>query len=163
MVEHRIALGHWVGPSRAAPIDAEGLLAPGRWTRARARARHAELDRAIAAGADLAASPLLAARAAQLTCPHMRRQLAAGLERAAATGDGSRPRFRVVPRRAAARHNRDALIELATILRAGTPAYARGIALVERVLADGAGPAYTDHDGAVLARRLRHARAYLAG
>jgi len=106
----------------------------------------------------------LAARAAQLTRPGMRRQVAASLEQVAAFSDGcSYPRFRVVPRRAVTRQNREELIKLAGILRDGGPAYARGIALLELVVTDGAGPAYTDRDGARLAQRLHHARARLAG
>ena len=163
MIEHRIVFPHRSCQDQATAPDATRLLAPGRWTRLLARSRHAALDRAIASGADVSASPLLAARAAQLTRPGMRRQVAASLEQVAALADGCCPRFRVVPRRAVTRQNREELIKLAGILRDGGPAYARGIALLELVVTDGAGPAYTDRDGARLAQRLHHARARLAG
>ena len=81
----------------------------------------------------------------------------------AALADGPYPRFRVVPRRAVVRQNRDELIELAMILRGDGPAYARGVALLERVVTDGAGPAYADGNGELLAAQLRHARERLAG
>lgn|ERR1700761_6262750 len=164
MLEHYIAFPRRTCLDPATGPDANRLLAPGRWTRLLARSRHAALDRAIASGVDVSASPLLAARAAQLTRPGMRRQVAASLEQVAAFSDGcSYPRFRVVPRRAVTRQNREELIKLAGILRDGGPAYARGIALLELVVTDGAGPAYTDRDGARLAQRLHHARARLAG
>jgi hypothetical protein len=163
MVEHRIAFRRRSCPNEAPGADAARLLAPGRWTRLLAYSRHVALDRAIASGADLAASPLLAARAAQLTRACTRNEVAASLERVAALADGPYPRFRVVPRRAVVRQNRDELIELAMILRGDGPAYARGVALLERVVTDGAGPAYADGNGELLAAQLRHARERLAG
>jgi hypothetical protein len=163
MVEHHIALGHRSCRTEALLADAR-LLTPGRWTRFVARSRHAALDRKIALGADLAASPLLAARAAQLTGARNRNRIAAGLERVAQLSDTScYPRFRVVPRRAVVRQNRDELIELASILRGDGPAYVRGVALLRRVVTDGAGPAYTDGNGELLAAQLRLARQRLTG
>jgi hypothetical protein len=147
-----------VGGHRALAIDAGRLLAPSRATRALAWFRHAQLDREIATGADLAASPLLAARAAQLASPRRRAQIAEGLELAASVTEEPRSRFRTLPRREAIRDNRDQLIELARALRADGAAYARGIALLELVLTDGTGPAYTDRGGAALRRQLRLAR-----
>lgn len=163
MIEHRMALRRASCPDQEAAVDAERLLAPGAWTRLLARSRRAALDRAIAHGADPTCSALLAVRAAQLTRACTRREVAAGLERVAALAEGDHPRFRVVPRRTVARQNRETLIELADMLRGGAPAYARGIALLELVVSDGAGPAYADRDGTILARRLRWARECLAG
>ena len=139
------------------------LLAPGRWTRLVARRRHAALDRAIAAGADPAGSPVLAARSAQLAAMEMRQRVAADLERLARGAGQPGCRFRTLPAREAVRQNRGELMDLARILRAGGAAYARGVALLELVVTDGAGPAYTDRHGAILARRLRQARQRLTG
>ena len=143
--------------------DASCLLAPGPWTRLMARGRHAALDRAIAAGADPAASRVLAARSAQLAGMAMRRRVAADLERVARSSGESGGRFRVRPAPAAVRQNRTELMELASILRADGAAYARGVAMLELVVTDGAGPAYVDGTGARLARWLRRARERLTG
>ncbi len=143
--------------------DAACLLAPGRWTQLLARGRHGRLDRAIAAGADPARSALLAARAAQLAGRAMRMRVAADLERAARTADLTGYRFRTPPVAEAVRHNRDEMLSLAHTLREPRPAYARGVALLELLISDGAGPVYTDPSGESLARRLRQARARLDG
>jgi len=143
--------------------DATCLLAPGRWTRLMARGRHATLDRAIADGADPAGSPLLAARSAQLATMQMRTRIAADLERVARSAAERCSRFQTLPSPEAVRQNHGELMALAGTLREGGAAYARGIALLELVVTDGAGPAYIDPDGAVLARRLRQARERLAG
>ncbi len=162
MVEHRITLGRRNCPDRA-PLDAECLLAPGRWTRFVARRRHLALDRAIAGGADPTRSALLAARSAQLASMPMRRRVAAGLERVAQSAGDRCSRFRTLPAAEAVRQNRGELMELARLLREDGPAYTRGIALLERVVADGAGPTYTDGHGELLAARLREARERLTG
>jgi hypothetical protein len=69
------------------------LFEPSLVVRLRARARRPTLDRALAAGADPSASPLLAARAAQLVDPGTRQRIAACLEQFAATVDVPRGRF----------------------------------------------------------------------
>jgi len=143
--------------------DTACLLDPGRFTRLVARGRHAALDRAIADGADLAGSPLLAARSAQLATMQMRSRVADDLERVALSAEDRASRFHALPAAQAVRRNRDELMALAHTLRAGGAAYVRGIALLELVVTDGAGAAYTDRDGARLARRLRQARRRLAG
>lgn len=147
----------------AAAIAVADLFAPSQVTRLRARLRRFELDRAIAGGADIAASPLLAARAAQLVERRHRLELAAALEQAVSVSLQSGACLRTVPRREAMRRNRHRMLELAGILRSGRPAYARGVAVVELVLTDGAGPAYTDGGGEALARQLRLARERLGG
>lgn len=130
------------------------LLAPGPAIRLRARLGRLELDRALAAGADPSASPLLAARAAQLVRRRTRQRLADGLEHIALTVDARRGRFRTPPLRGAVRANRAELMELAATLRRARLVYARGMALLELILIDGTGPAYTDPAGEGLARRL---------
>ena len=143
--------------------DPGRLLAPGRWTRLMARSRRGTLDRAIATGADPAGSPLLAARATQLANRATRRRIAADLEHVAQAADERRCRFRTMPRPEVVRANRAELLELAGVLRRRGPVYARGVAQLELLVTDGAGPAYTARDGAALARQLRQARRRLSG
>lgn len=139
------------------------LFAPSRLTRLRARSRRLELDRALADGADPAASPLLAARAAQLVGRANRYRLAAALEHLALTAEAPRRLFRTAPRRGPVQANREALIQLAATLRRGGLLYARGIAILELVLIEGTGPAYTDARGEGLTLQLELAGAGLGG
>lgn len=131
--------------------------------RLRARARRLRLDRALAAGADPSASPLLAARAAQLVDPRTRQRIAAGLEQLAFTADRAHSRVQTLPLRGAVRPNREMLLELTRTLRDRQLHYARGIAMLELLLSDGTGPAYTDPSGAGLARQLALAAQGLTG
>jgi hypothetical protein len=162
-------LGHSIGSANTyrltrAWLDCpQALFEPTLITRLRARVRRLELDHALAEGADPSSSPLLAARAAQLVRRANRQRLAAALEDLALTSEQSRAAFRVTPRRQATGANRGKLVELAAILRKGTPLYARGIAILELVLIDGTGPAYTDARGEGLARQLELAGASLGG
>ncbi len=139
------------------------LLCPSLIVRILARMRRSTLDHALAAGADPSASPLLAARAAQLVTPRTRQRLAATLEHVALTVDAPRGRVRTLPLRAAVRANRGAMLELAAVLRQPGLLYARGIAVVEVALTDGTGPAYTDPRGEGLARQLGLAAETLSG
>ncbi len=59
--------------------------------------------------------------------------------------------------------NRAELMRLAHTLRRGGLLYARGVAILELVLIDGTGPAYTDARGEGLARQLELAGASLGG
>ena len=70
--------------------------------------------------------------------------------------------MRTPPSRIAARENAGALWELATLLRSDRRLYVRGIARLDLLLIDGAGPAFTDRRGEALARELELARAALA-
>lgn len=139
------------------------LFEPRRVVRLGARLRRLKLDRALAAGADPSASPLLAARAAQLVAPTTRQRIAGYLERFASTVDAPRGRVRTLPLRGAVRANQGALIELAGQLRHGGLSYAHGIAMLELLLSDGTGPAYTDPTGEGLARQLALAGEGLIG
>ena len=147
------------------------LLAPSLWVRMVARLRRTSLDRALIAGADPSSGGLVAARALQLTSAACRARLAAGLEllTVAAERPVRRPVGRravaghVVPSRAAVLANRAELLDLARVLRDKVPLYARGLAIIELLVTDGSGPAYTDSKGDVLARYLRLSRAALAG
>jgi len=139
------------------------LFEPSLGVRLRAQSRRLGLDRALAAGADPSASPLLAARAAQLVDPDTRQRIAASLERFASTMSLPRGRVRTLPLPGAVLRNQDALIELARMLRGDGVSYAQGIALLELVLCDGTGPAYTDPSGAGLEHQLALAAKVLSG
>ena len=139
------------------------LFEPRLPVRLRARAHRLKLDRALAAGADPSTSPLLAARAAQLVDPGTRQRIAACLEQFAFTADRPRSRVHTLPLRGAVRPNQEALLELARTLRHPQLYYARGIAMLELILADGTGPAYTDPTGEGLARQLALAVQGLTG
>jgi hypothetical protein len=162
-------LGDGIGSGNAYQLTNPWLECPGALfeptliARLRARSRRLELDRALAEGADPTASPMLAARAAQLVSRATRYRLAAALEHLALTADAPRRLFRTAPRRAAVAANRAGLLELASTLRQAGLLYARGLAILELVLIDGTGPAYTDRRGEGLARQLRLARAGLGG
>jgi hypothetical protein len=146
------------------------LLAPNVWVRMVARLRRTSLDRALIAGADPASGGLFAARALQLTSAACRARLAASLELLTVAAErpvrrtvGRRAPAHVLPSRAAVLANRAELLELARVLRDKVPLYARGLAIIELLVTDGSGPAYTDSRGDVLARYLRLSRAALAG
>jgi hypothetical protein len=163
MLRHGIAADNtlqltnrWLGCTQA-------LFEPTWLTRLLARGRRLGLDHALAGGADPTASPLLAARAAQLVRPANRARLASALEHLALAADGHRTRFGVVPRRRTLEANRFTLLDLAARLRKGGLLYARGIAILELVLIDGTGPTYTDPRGEGLARQLELAGANLGG
>lgn len=130
------------------------LFEPRFVVRLRARAIRLKLDRALAGGADLSASPLLAARADQLVDPSTRKRLAACPEQFAFTADRPPSRVKTLPLRGAVRPNQDVLLDIAWTLRDGQLQYARGIAMLELVLADGTGPAYPDPTGDGLAHLL---------
>jgi hypothetical protein len=139
------------------------LFSPPLVTRVAARVRRLDLDQALADGADPAASPLLAARAAQLVRRAGRYRIAAALEHVALTVDTPGGRLSTRPLRAAVRANRAQLLELAATLRGNRLLYARGIAILELVLIDGTGPAYCDPHGEGLARELQLAADSLTG
>lgn len=133
------------------------------WARLCARALGARLDRALIAGADPARSQRLAARAALLTSPRTRSELADGLELLLASAKEPPRRRLALPRHDSILANSNTLRELAALLRSPRPLYAPGIALVHRLLTDGTGPLYLSRDGAALECELEAARAALRG
>jgi hypothetical protein len=141
---------------------ADVAFRPGRLARVAARLRSRPLDRALIDGADPAASPQLAARAAQLTAPPARRAVADALERLTSAPDSGR-RWAAMPHRRAVAANAPEMCELASLLRTPVPLYARGIAMLRSLVTDGAGPAYTDKVGQDLALALDDARAAILG
>jgi hypothetical protein len=141
---------------------ASRALTPGRATRLSARMRAGALDRALIAGADPASSPKLAARATSLTSSRFRALIADGLERLPRVAEGPTRRWWAASRRGAVLANARDLAELAALLRGGSVLYARGIAILGELLADGTGPAYRSEAGD-LARELHRARIALGG
>jgi hypothetical protein len=139
------------------------LLNPGLIVRMIAHARRRVLDRALMDNADPAASPLVAARAAQLSRASTRALIAEGLERMARSADGPTRRLRIPPSRGAVLRSRSELFAIAETLRGDRALYARGIATLGIILSDGTGPAYTDPRGDALAMQLKLARARLTG
>jgi hypothetical protein len=131
---------------------------PGVTARLAARLRRDALDRALIEGADPAATEQLAARVARLTSRSMRQEVARGLDHLARDGRDAGGRWRVRPFRAAAAANAPELRALAARLREPGPLYARGIAMLTRLLTEGTGPAYNDSRGDLLAQRLCDAR-----
>jgi len=145
-------------------IPAASSLRPSRWARLTARLRHARLDDALAAGEDPASSPALAARAAALTATPTRRALAEGLERVLDRAQAPPRLHALAPARGVIRANAAALSELAALLREDAPLYAPGLAMLARILTDGAGPLYArSADGDALAAALGDARSALSG
>jgi hypothetical protein len=128
----------WLG----AALDRPSLL-----LRLRVFARRRALDLELAAGADPAASAALALRARQLVAPTTRHALAVSLEvlvEEAARAPAHLALGIPLPRREIMAA-RPALLALAACLRAERPVYARGVALLSWLLAEGAGPAYNAH------------------
>jgi len=158
MITHSTAAAH---PRR--PLQRQhrpATLRPSWPLRLLARARAGTLNRALIAGADPTRSRALAARARLLTSARSRLALAATLERLLALAPPNR--FRVRPSEEAVVANEGRLRELAALLRASTPLYARGLADVSELLADSAGPLFRG-DAAGLRARLVRARASMLG
>jgi hypothetical protein len=127
--------------------------------RVRARFGAFRLDRALAAGASPDSGVLLSLRAETLMSMDNRQGLAQALRRVVA--DAARPLFPMGPvlplaRRDIRRH-RNLIYELADVLDRGLPVDLRGLAAVEVLLKDGAGPLYTANQGDALGARLRAA------
>ncbi len=125
--------------------------------RREASRRRAVADEWLAWGArPQPASPLLAARAAELTSAKMRRQLAALARRIIA--EQSNPRCRAYAfNRPAIRQHLDLFIALAERLESPEPAGVQGMALAARLLSDGGGPLYDPQRADELGPTLAHA------
>jgi hypothetical protein len=159
---------------RGAPVTVEAFAAsydrvarrtiePGWVNRVGARIRSHALDRALIAGADPADSRQLAARAGTLTSRGHRLLMACGIERLLERAqEPPGPRRPVAPQRATVARHTEQLRALAALLRARTPLYARGIAMLTELLTDGTGPAYYG-DPEAFSRWLRETRHALAG
>jgi hypothetical protein len=112
--------------------------------------RGAKFDEELAAGADPAADPRLAAHATRLARPHQIAAVADGLERAVVAADRPQPLLSsAVPVRAReVLASRDELLSLVALLRTTPTPPARALALSRRLLLDGASPLFNpDADG----------------
>jgi hypothetical protein len=130
----------------------------------RTRLRRGSLDRRLAAGANPDDSDDLRRRARQLSSSAHRRELAAAVLRLVEQAERPAPLVGAavaIDRRSIVAARSD-LIALALDLGAtDLEASARGIALVERLLCDGASPVYAELGPAVLTEALRDAHAAL--
>jgi hypothetical protein len=125
--------------------------------------RRGSLDRLLAAGADPAASPQLARRARQLSSRRFRAGLAASIRNLLDTAE-ERPRgfTAAVPiQRREIIRERQMLLQVADDLESEDELQPRGIALVERLLIDGASPVYVGGAERALHGALVHAHAAL--
>jgi hypothetical protein len=136
---------------------AERVLEPHRRARIAARVRSTSLDRALIEGADPASSPRLAARAALLTSRQSRVSIADGLERLVRAAQGPQRRWWSLSWPSSVLANSSELHALASLLHDHSPVYARGVAILNQLLTDGAGSGYGG-DGEALARTLGDAR-----
>jgi hypothetical protein len=122
------------------------------------------LDRQLASGVEPWRTPVLAARARQLTSDRKRRSLARGMELLVEQAEEP---ARVVltaaitPSRPSVREARPLLLMLAARLRAGDPVDPRAVAAVNKLLTDGAGPVYRRGDPNTLAHELRRIESWL--
>lgn len=136
------------------------VLEPTVPARVAARLRGGRLDRALISGADPSRSGILAARVLFLTSSRSRASLADALRNLATAGHGPRRRWWALGWTAAVDANAAQLRELAELLESDAPLYAGGIASLNELLSDGAGPAYRG-DAPALARALSDARELL--
>lgn len=121
-----------------------------------------QLDRDLAAGARPGAGTLLAVHGQRITSRRGRARVADGLARAVRDALAS-PGFgaAVPPNRREVLAARTMLAVLDRRLRAAEPVTERGVALLRRLLIDGAGPLYRCSEPGALGSRLRAAAAAL--
>jgi hypothetical protein len=126
---------------------------------------HWTLDDRLAAGIDPACEPNLSIRASQLLSEGHRRRLARGLHRLVREADrGSTSKLS-----AAVEINRDQVVEARPLLIdfahlvLRDPACVRAVAMVERLLTDGASPVYMQSFRGALALRMQTALDCLVG
>jgi hypothetical protein len=125
--------------------------------------RRGALDRRLADGADPKTSPELARRARQLTSTRSRAALAASIRNLLEAAEKPRSGYSAsIPvQRYAIRAERRLLLDLADDLESGADLKPRGVALVERLVIDGASPVYMDSPDGTLHESLTQARAAL--
>ncbi len=142
---------------RSAPLQAPTPAPAGRL---RARLHAFALDGRLAAGERTDGDPLLAARAWQLTHRATRDRLAVALDGVLDELDcvpGTRVGAAIPVHRREAEIARSELIRLAERLRDEAPVAAKGVALVRRLLTDGASALYLPSAGEELWQALRRA------
>jgi hypothetical protein len=127
-----------------AALRSHARFGPGPLIRVRARLRRSSLDTALARGADPCESPALAYRAARLTSERSRQNMAAWVAQVlAAAGRPARGLSAAVePHRGEVAAAEPRLVQVWELLRSSAPVYARGVAMLEGLLRDGASPLY---------------------
>jgi hypothetical protein len=148
--------------------DEQGLPAgvrdAGFLTKLRARLQGRSLDRALATGADPAASAVLARRAAWLTSTKNRRALARALRRALEPPIGrGGPSPAVSPHQGELAATRLPLAGVAALLESDDPIYARGVAKLQVLLTEGGSPLYSPRRVGELRREVDSILAALDG
>jgi hypothetical protein len=111
-----------------------------------ARLQALRLDRQLAAGVVPWHSKVHATRSLQLTSDRRRRELARWLEDLGERADGPPVQWRsaaVPPCRPQVSEGRPVILAIVARLRATAPVDARGMARLQQLLTDGAGPCYT--------------------
>jgi hypothetical protein len=122
--------------------------------------RGTRFDEALAAGANPASDPRLAAHAARLLRPHQVQAIADGLERAVEAADHPQPLLSsAVPVRAReVQESRDELLGLVARLRTTPEPPPRALALSRRLLLDGASPLFNPEAAGTLRGAVNEAR-----
>ena len=116
--------------------------------RIRTRFGRAELDEALATGADSSGSAELALRAEQLSSPAERARIAIGLVEALGDARRGEPMtLRMRPQRAVVRDAVDDILALVLRLRDDRPVGISGVAAAARLVDDPRGPMYRDDAG----------------
>jgi len=130
---------------------------PRLWDRALAGSRAASLDARLAAGASPESDPLIGLRARALVIPARRQQVASDWDRLVSLAREHPARARVpLPRDRIVAAEADIRV-LQRSLRASAPVPARGVAIANALLADGAGPVYNRHARADLRAAVQDA------
>jgi hypothetical protein len=127
-------------------------------SRLSARLRGPWLDRQLARGITSWSSPVHAERALQLTSNHTRNRLASSLDTLVERSEMPRSQLSgtpfVPPCREQVREALPQILALSSRLRGAAPVGARGVAQLEILLCDGAGPFYRRSTPAALAVAL---------
>jgi hypothetical protein len=131
----------------------------------RARVRRSSLDAALASGADPCGSRPLAHRAARLTSGRTRHKMANRVAEILATPSRPPRGFSVAvePDRGEIATAEPLLLRVWELVRSSAPVYARGMAMLEDLLGDGASPLYLPVMRGQLSRQLELIIAALEG
>jgi hypothetical protein len=148
------------------PVDAVGaeFERPTLAVRVHVSTHRASLDQELARGDSPLGSVALAFRARQLVSRRNRERLARTLERLVQRAKRPPSPSEIVwlPHREIIETGPE-LLGLADRLRDARPVYARGVAIVSRLVQDGTGPAFTRGTGVALRRAITAATAALDG
>jgi hypothetical protein len=137
---------------------------PGLAVRIHVSTHRLSLDQELARGDSPLGSAALALRARQLVSPRTRERLAAALERLVECAKRRPAPSEIVwVAHREILEARSELLGLASRLRDARPVYARGVAMVARLIHDGTGPAFTPHAGVALRRAVAAAANALEG